>query len=134
MRELVRTLHRDNGQGERRQNCWVGGKRDVQQQFSGTVGGQSTDYSTIDTEIKTTQLKDNPLSPPDLVVNGIQGITWRLGFGIEDTQEPEEWQSRPADLNLPLTLQTQQIACTHHLLGVNKPGAIWTDVVARLLT
>ena len=29
-----------------------GGKSDVQQQYCGTVGGQSTDFSTIDTEIK----------------------------------------------------------------------------------
>lgn len=30
----------------------IGGKKDVQQQYCGTVGGQSTDYSTVDTDIK----------------------------------------------------------------------------------
>ena len=30
----------------------VGGSNDVQQQYCGTVGGQSTDFATIDTEIK----------------------------------------------------------------------------------
>lgn len=30
----------------------VGGKKDVTQQYCGTVGGQSTDYSTMDTEVK----------------------------------------------------------------------------------
>lgn len=30
----------------------VGGKKDVPQQYCGVVGGQSTDFSTIDTEIK----------------------------------------------------------------------------------
>jgi hypothetical protein len=30
----------------------LGGRSDVQQQYCGTVGGQSTDFSTIDTEIK----------------------------------------------------------------------------------
>jgi hypothetical protein len=30
----------------------LGGRKGVQQQYCGTVGGQSTDYSTIDTEIK----------------------------------------------------------------------------------
>ena len=30
----------------------VGGKSDVTQQYCGTVGGQSTDFSTIDTEVK----------------------------------------------------------------------------------
>lgn len=44
----------------------VGGKRDVPQQYCGTVGGQSTDFSTIDTEIKTAKLKNHSLAPPDL--------------------------------------------------------------------
>ena len=30
----------------------VGGRNDVQQEYCGTVGGESTDFSTIDTEIK----------------------------------------------------------------------------------
>lgn len=30
----------------------VGGKEDVGQQYCGTVGGQSTDFSTIDTQVK----------------------------------------------------------------------------------
>ncbi|KAJ7754455.1 hypothetical protein B0H16DRAFT_1316217 [Mycena metata] len=100
----------------------VGGKSDVKQEYCGTVGGQSTDFSTIDTEIKTTQLKNNSLAPPDLLVNGVQGITWRLGFGIVDTQQPEEWQDHPADLNLALTPDL-----------VNNPVAIWDAVTAKLL-
>ena len=35
-----------------------GGRKGVQQQYSGTVGGQSTDFSIIDTEIKV-----RPMSP-----------------------------------------------------------------------
>lgn len=30
----------------------VGGKSDVGQQYCGTVGGQSSDFSTMDTEVK----------------------------------------------------------------------------------
>jgi hypothetical protein len=30
----------------------IGGKKDVSQQYCGTVGGQSTDFSTMDTDIK----------------------------------------------------------------------------------
>lgn len=58
------------------------------------------------------------------LVNGVQGITWRLGFGVVDSTQPEgmlnlingavfhpllmsnhftEWQPRPATLNLPIT-------------------------------
>ncbi|THH03064.1 hypothetical protein EW145_g6558, partial [Phellinidium pouzarii] len=76
----------------------VGGKKDVTQQYCGTVGGESSDFTTMDTEVKvcidgyssrTTHLKNNSLAPPDFLTNSAQGITWRLGFGIEDTQEPE---------------------------------------------
>ncbi|KAF8069164.1 hypothetical protein FPV67DRAFT_1448960 [Lyophyllum atratum] len=100
----------------------VGGQKGTQQQYCGTVGGQSTDFSTMDTEIKTTHLKNNTLAPPDLLVNGVQGITWRLGFGLTDPAQPEEWQDHPADLNLPLTGNL-----------VNNPVAIWEDVTRRLL-
>lgn len=34
----------------------VGGKSDVGQQFCGTVGGQSSDFSTMDTEVKARSL------------------------------------------------------------------------------
>lgn len=68
----------------------LGGKNDVQQRYCGTVGGESTDFSTIDTQVKvsifhkfdcaclscglinikslgqTTGLKNNSLAPPDL--------------------------------------------------------------------
>ncbi|KAF9263255.1 hypothetical protein L218DRAFT_902191 [Marasmius fiardii PR-910] len=96
----------------------VGGKLDVPQQYCGTVGGQSTDFSTIDTEIKSIHLKYHTLAPPDLIANVVQGITWRLGFGLgQHSEEPEEWLDHPADINLPLTAET-----------VNNPMAIWKEV------
>ncbi|KAL5522967.1 hypothetical protein ACEPAF_1234 [Sanghuangporus sanghuang] len=100
----------------------VGGKKDVTQQYCGTVGGQSSDFSTMDTEVKTTGLKNNPLAPPDFLTNSVQGITWRLGFGIENPNEPEEWQDRPANVNFPLTADT-----------VNNPMALWKAVAASVL-
>ncbi|RDB28060.1 Peptidase S41 family protein ustP [Hypsizygus marmoreus] len=100
----------------------VGGKKGSKQQYCGIVGGQSTDFSTIDTEIKTTHLKNHTLAPPDLLVNGVQGITWRLGFGITDPSQPEEWQDHPADVNLPVTKDL-----------VNHPVAIWETVTRRFL-
>ena len=45
-----------------------GGRQGVQQQYCGTVGGQSTDFSTVDSEVKTAGLKNNTLAPPDLYV------------------------------------------------------------------
>ncbi|KAL1690516.1 hypothetical protein GGG16DRAFT_125621 [Schizophyllum commune] len=99
----------------------VGGKADAQQQYCGVVGGQSTSFASVDSEVKTAHLKDHPAAPPDLLVNGYQGVTWRLGYGIDNPNEPEEWQDRPADVNLPLTKDI-----------VNKPEAIWAAVAASV--
>jgi len=37
-----------------------GGRNTVQQQYCGFVGGQAVDSATINSEIKTTKLKDHP--------------------------------------------------------------------------
>ncbi|PSS35389.1 hypothetical protein PHLCEN_2v1662 [Hermanssonia centrifuga] len=100
----------------------LGGKQDVQQEYCGTVGGQSTDFSTVDTSVKTTGLKNNSLAPPDFKTNSVQGITWRLGFGIQDPTQPEEWQNHPATVNLPLTADI-----------VNSPLAIWEQIAKTVL-
>ncbi|KAJ7446155.1 hypothetical protein B0H11DRAFT_1746039 [Mycena galericulata] len=92
----------------------LGGHKDVIQQYCGVVGGQSTHFSDIDTEIKSTQLKNHTLAPPDLYCRSVLGITWRLAFGLDDPTQPEEWQNHPADFNLPLTMDI-----------VNKPAEIW---------
>ena len=95
-----------------------GGRSTVQQQYCGTVGGQSTDFTTINSEIKTAKLKGHPLAPPDLITNSVLGITWRLGFGILQPEQPEEWQDHPANVPLALTKE-----------NVNNPTAIWKDVI-----
>ncbi|KAI0941993.1 hypothetical protein AcV7_002542 [Taiwanofungus camphoratus] len=100
----------------------VGGKAGVLQQYCGVVGGQSLRFPEIDTEIKTTHLKNHSLAPPDFKSNSIQGLTWRLGFGIDDPWEPEEWQDHPADVNFPLTMET-----------VNNPVAIWERIAKAVL-
>ncbi|KAH9916995.1 uncharacterized protein BXZ73DRAFT_105687 [Epithele typhae] len=99
-----------------------GGRKGLTQQYCGTVGGQSTDFSTMDSEIKTASLKNSSLAPPDFLTNSVQGITWRLGFGIDNTEQPEEWQNHAADVVLPLTLDI-----------VNNPVAIWKAVAKSVL-
>ncbi|CAA7259117.1 unnamed protein product [Cyclocybe aegerita] len=84
-----------------------GGKSGVPQEYCGTVGGQSSGFADVDTEIRSTKLKNHTLAPPDFLSNSVQGLTWRLGFGIDVPEEPEEWQAHPADVNFPLTLETQ---------------------------
>lgn len=95
-----------------------GGRDTVKQEYCGTVGGQSSDFPTIKSEIKTTKLTDNPLTPPDLLTNSVIGITWRLGFGIWNPEEPEEWQDHPADVRLELTKE-----------NVNNPYSIWKNTI-----
>jgi hypothetical protein len=95
-----------------------GGRNAVKQQYCGIVGGQSTDFATINSEIKSTKLKSHILSPPDFITNSVVGITWRLGFGIWDPEQPEEWQDHPANVRLALTKG-----------NVNNPFAIWNDVI-----
>ena len=99
-----------------------GGRNTVKQEYCGTVGGQSSDFSTINSEIKTTKLTGHPLAPPDLLTNTAIGITWMLGFGIWNPLEPEEWQDHPADFLLDLTKE-----------NVNNPYAIWNDTIKAVL-
>jgi hypothetical protein len=84
----------------------LGGRPGVRQAYCGVVGGQSTGFGTIDSEIKTAGLKGDPAAPPDLLTNAVQGITWRLGFGIVSPDEPEEWQAMPADIEMAFTRET----------------------------
>ena len=63
----------------------VGGKADTQQQYCGVVGGQSTSFASVDSEVKTAHLKDHPAAPPDLYVLpscGGQGLTCSTGSSM----------------------------------------------------
>jgi hypothetical protein len=84
----------------------LGGRQLYPQQYTGTVGGQSTSFTVIDSEIKSTHLKNNSFAAPDFIGNAYQGLTWRLGFGVLDDAHPEEWENHEADDNFPLTLKT----------------------------
>jgi len=95
-----------------------GGRNTVKQQYCGIVGGQSTNFATIMSEVKTAKRQFHPLAPPDFLTNSVVGITWRLGFGIWDPEQPEEWQDHPANVRLDLTKK-----------NVNNPFAIWNDVI-----
>jgi hypothetical protein len=89
----------------------VGGRNTTEQQYSGTVGGQSIDFATIQSEIKTAHMESDPLFPPDFKTNSFQGLTWRLGYDVlspplDPLQPPEEWMDHKATENAPLTLET----------------------------
>jgi len=98
-----------------------GGKPGVQQQYAGIVGGQSINYVTIDSEVKTVDLKSHALAPPDFITDSYQGITFRLGFSKKDPSKMEEFVSHPAQYSIALTTKT-----------VNNPVALWNDVASKV--
>ncbi|KAF9451943.1 hypothetical protein P691DRAFT_284919 [Macrolepiota fuliginosa MF-IS2] len=89
----------------------VGGKSNVPQQYCGFVGGQRND-SPYPEDI-----------PPPLDVNAALTVTWRLAYGVDNPDEPEEWQDHTATMNFPLTINT-----------ANKPQAIWDAVYQRVFS
>ncbi|KAF8668075.1 Peptidase family S41 [Rhizoctonia solani] len=116
----------------------VGGKPGTTQQYCGVVGGQSSNFAQMDSELKTFGSKKEPLSPPDFLTNSFQGrpvlppvyipqsnvkagITWRLAFSPADSSTFEEFKSHPAQHVFPLLPST-----------VNNPKALWSDVSKRL--
>jgi len=98
----------------------IGGKPNAKQQYCGTVGGQSTNYVTMDTEVKTVGLKNDPLAAPDLLAAVSMGITWRLGYSLKKPNVFEEWLDHPASAVYTPTAET-----------VNKPLAIWQDIAKQ---
>jgi hypothetical protein len=51
----------------------VGGKPGTTQQYCGVVGGQSLNFASIDSDIKTAGLKSDALAPPDFIGDNYQG-------------------------------------------------------------
>ena len=95
-----------------------GGRKTVKQQYCGLVGGQSLSFFTINSDIKSTGLTHHAQAPPDFLTNSLVGITWRLGFGIWNKEQPEEWQDHPADVHLDFTKE-----------NVNNPSALWDATI-----
>ncbi|KAG9128409.1 hypothetical protein FRC07_013749 [Ceratobasidium sp. 392] len=107
----------------------VGGKPGTTQQYCGMIGGQSSNFVTMDSQIKTVGLKDDTLASPDFLTNSFQvrvedlvlGIVWKLGWSLPDPYVFEEFKTHPAQLTFPLLPST-----------VNNPAALWQDVSERL--
>lgn len=100
----------------------VGGKPGVKQSYCGTVGGESSNHLVMRMELERAGLQDDPLAPPDFLTPAFLGITWRLGFGIRNPSEPEEWHEHPATISYTPTLET-----------VNNPPAIWSAIAGEFL-
>jgi hypothetical protein len=60
-----------------------GGKPGSQVQFKGMAGNQVLEWTDIDTEVKTANLKNDSLAPPDLLVSGNFRHNWRTGKEVD---------------------------------------------------
>ncbi|KAH9054676.1 hypothetical protein EDB87DRAFT_1428312 [Lactarius vividus] len=83
-------------------------------QFKGMAGGQLFQWTDLDTEIKTAGLKNDPLSPPDLLVNGDMALNWRSAYSTLDENVPIAYVSEQPQYRFPYTAETY-----------NNPQKVW---------
>ncbi|KAH9927956.1 uncharacterized protein BXZ73DRAFT_78411 [Epithele typhae] len=91
-----------------------GGKPGLQMQFKGMAGNQVLEWFDIDSEVKTANLKDDPLAPPDLLINANFRHNWRIAYSFLDESTPIEYKSELPHFRFPYTPETY-----------NNPQALW---------
>ncbi|GJJ13364.1 hypothetical protein Clacol_007616 [Clathrus columnatus] len=98
-------------------NIVFGGKPGEQLQYKGMAGNQVLEWADLDTEIKTGHVKNDPLAPPDLIINANMRVNWRIAYSFFDESKPIAYVSEPASIQFPYTLETY-----------NNPQAVWEFV------
>ncbi|KAI0705325.1 hypothetical protein C8Q76DRAFT_683057 [Earliella scabrosa] len=100
-----------------------GGKPGLKMQFKGMAGNQVLEWFDIDSEIKTADLKDDPLAPPDLLVSGDFRHNWRIAYSFLDEATPIEYKSEPPRFRFAYTVDTY-----------NNPQNLWTFAASKLFS
>jgi len=98
-----------------------GGHPDQPIEYKGMAGTQVIEWAQLDSEIKTAGLKDDPLAPPDLLVNGFMRHNWRSAYSFFDENLPIEYVSEPPQYRFPYTLDTY-----------NNPQNVWAFVEKQI--
>ncbi|KAF8579069.1 hypothetical protein K439DRAFT_1638297 [Ramaria rubella] len=99
-----------------------GGKPGETLEYKGMAGNQVLEWADLDSEIKTAGVKNDPLAPPDLIVNGDMRVNWRTAYSFFDESKPIAFVSEPATLQFPYNLETY-----------NNPQKIWEFVAEKVL-
>ncbi|EUC56044.1 peptidase S41 family protein [Rhizoctonia solani AG-3 Rhs1AP] len=94
-----------------------GGNSDAAMNFNGLAGNQVMEWADLDTEIKTAGLKDDPLAPPDLLVNANYRVNWRYAYSWQNKSEPLAFRVERAHYRIPYTADTYM-----------SPQNLWTYV------
>ncbi|KAH9169340.1 hypothetical protein EDB89DRAFT_1908637 [Lactarius sanguifluus] len=91
-----------------------GGNTSQSTQFKGVAGNQVLQWVDLDTEIKTAGLKNDPLAPPDLLVNGDMSHNWRSAYSSFNESVPIAYVSEQPQYRFPYTAETY-----------NNPQKLW---------
>ncbi|QRV98977.1 peptidase family S41 protein [Ceratobasidium sp. AG-Ba] len=94
-----------------------GGNPGAPMNFNGLAGNQVLEWANLDSEIKTAGLKNDPLAPPDLLVNGNIRINWRYAWSWKSKNTPLAFFVERANIRLAYTQDTY-----------NNPQNLWTFV------
>jgi len=97
-----------------------GGQPDLPIEYKGMAGMQVLEWADLDSEIKTAGLKDDPLAPPDLLVNANMRHNWRSSYSFLDENLPIAYVSEPSQFRYPYTAETY-----------NNPQVLWTFVESQ---
>jgi len=92
-----------------------GGKPGLQMEYKGMAGNQVLEWTDLDTEVRTANLKDDPLAPPDLLVSANMRHNWRIAWSFLDEKTPIAYKSELPQLRFPYTKDTY-----------NNPQNLWT--------
>ncbi|KAJ7151448.1 hypothetical protein C8R43DRAFT_1005222 [Mycena crocata] len=98
-----------------------GGKPFENVEFKGMAGNQVLEWFDIDSEIKTANLKDDPLAPADLLVSGDMRHNWRTAWSFFDEDKPIAYVSELPQFRFPYTLSTY-----------NQPQNLWNFAEKKL--
>ncbi|KAJ3552372.1 hypothetical protein NM688_g4185 [Phlebia brevispora] len=99
-----------------------GGKPGLPMEYKGMAGNQVLEWTDIDSEIKTANLKDDPLAPPDLLVNSDMRHNWRTAWSFFDENVPIAYVSEKPQFRFAYTTETY-----------NNPQNLWLFAEKELL-
>ncbi|KDN39431.1 hypothetical protein RSAG8_08837, partial [Rhizoctonia solani AG-8 WAC10335] len=94
-----------------------GGNPGAAMNFNGMAGNQVLEWADLDSEIKTAGLKNDPLAPPDLLVNSNYRVNWRYAYSWQNKAEPLAFHVERAHYRIPYTADTYM-----------SPQNLWTYV------
>ncbi|KAJ7291209.1 hypothetical protein C8J57DRAFT_1271818 [Mycena rebaudengoi] len=98
-----------------------GGKPFEPLEIKGMAGNQVLEWFDLDSEVKTADLKDDPLAPADLLVSGNMRNNWRTAWSVNNEKTPIAYVSETSKLRFAYTKDTY-----------NNPQNLWTFAAKKL--